>query len=650
MCPLSKKSIEENPLQLVFGILDARSNSVPRDAIYALLQRCIRAGNLHSARKVHSLVTKNRLDSIPVFVDHLIRLFTACGSLKDARDVFETASHPSIYTWNAIIQAHANLGEGEKALQFFQSMLESNAKPERHTFSSVLKACSSTGCLGLGRFVHDQINRGSIELDHVVGNALVDLYARCGSLKEARKVFDKLLSRSAVSWASLISGYVHQGHGLDAYDLFLKMQIEGVKADKVVFLCVVKSCATMGFIDHGKSIHQQIVSFGLEYDISISNALIDMYAKCGNIQEAKSICDGLQNRDLVTWGALISGYAQHGYGSSALEAFVKMQKEGIAPDELVFSSIIKVCRNLGLISQGRLMYEQLCLFGLESEVVVGSTLVDMYAECGNLDEARWIFDSLPQHDVISWDSMISAWLEHDDVYSALEYLDMMLGKCITPEKATMLCIIKACGDRGALDKVRLMHHQIIRLSMDIEISIGNSIVDAYAKCESLKEALQVFEALVEKTVVSWGALITTYAKRGDSKIALKWFDDCRSQGIKPDDITFLGVLIACSHVGLDNEARLIFESMQKDYRISPNIEHYNCLVDVLGRAGYLEEAEDLLTCVPLGKDIIGWMSLLTGSETYGNMNVGRRCSERITYLDPEGGSGYVLMSSMHSKV
>lgn len=642
------KLIEEKQLESVFDILNQQGIPISRDIVYSLLQRCLKKKDLVAARKVHALMVSNMLDSIPVLGDHLIRLFTSCGSLSEANEVFHKVSKPTVYTWNAIIQAHANLGDGNRALQLYQVMQEDGLKPEKHTFSSVLKACTSIGSLGEGRFIHDQISRSGVELDVAVGNALVDLYAKCGSLEEAHRVFDNLLDRNVVSWAALISGYVQHGQGFVSYDLFQEMQMEGIKPDKVIFLCALKACGSMGAIEQGRLIHEQLIKTGLESDTMIGNALVDMYGKCGGLEEANVSFDRLVSRDVVTWGALISGYAQCGDGSSALKMFSKMQLEGLKPDQLVFSSIVKACGSLGVLGQGRLVYDQIIIAGLESDVVVGSTLIDMYTKCGSLDEAQKVFDKLPQHDVVSWGAMIAAWLEHGDTCSAFEHFDRMLMEGLVPEKATMLCIIKACGSIGAFEQVRKVHDQVIRGGLESEVTIGNSIVDVYAKCGSLEEACQVFSKLPIKTVVSWGALITAYAKGGKWRLALEWFEDFKSQGIKPDDAIFLGVLISCGHAGLLKEGRLYFKSMKDDHGITPNIEHYNCLVDILGRAGLLLEAEDLLKSIPLGMDIIGWMSLLTGCKTYGNMEVGKRCYEQIKRLDPGHASGYVLISSLYA--
>lgn len=640
------KLIKENSLAIVFNLLDRQGITISRDIAYSLLQRCMEQNELANARKVHALMISNRLDFIPVLGDHLIRLFTACGSLFDANEVFHKVSKPTVYTWNAIIQAHAILGDGDRALQLYQKMQEDGFEPERRTFSSVLKACASILSLKHGRLIHDKINRNRVELDIAVGNALVDCYGKCGSLEEAQKVFDNLSCRNVVSWASMISGYVQHGQGLLSYELFQRMQMEGTEPDKVTFLWVLQACGGLGLIEQGRLIHEQLLETGLESDMTVGNALIDMYAKCGTVEDASTLFKSSHNRDVVTWGALISGYAQHGHDSLALYMFDKMQLEGLKPDKLVFSSIVKACESLGVLTQGRDVYNQIIFAGLESDVVVGSTLVNMFANCGSLYEARRVFDNLPSHDVVSWGAIIAAWLDHGDTHSAFEYFDRMLFEDMVPEKATMISIVKACGTTGAFDQVRLVHEKIIRCRYESDVNVGNTIVDVYAKCGHLDEACHLFKRLPIRTVVSWGSLITAYAKCGESQLALDWFQDFKNEGIKPDGVIYLGVLMSCSHAGLLEEGHLHFKCMMGDHRITPNIEHFNCLVDILGRGGRLAEAEDVLRSIPLGLDIIGWTSLLTGCETYSNVELGQRCYKQVKQLDPGHPSGYLLMSNM----
>lgn len=637
---------KQKNLDLVLNLFDRQGSTITRDIAYSLLQRCMRHNELATARRMHALMISSRLDIIPVFGDHLIRLFTSCGSLLDANEVFHRVRKPTVYTWNAIIQANAILGDSDRALQLYQVMQEDGFEPERRTFSSALKACTSIRSLEHGRLVHDRINRNRLELDLAVGNALVDCYGKCGSLEEAQNVFDNLAFRNVISWASLISGYVQHGLSLLSCELFQRMQIEGVEADKVIFLCVLQACGSIGHIDQGRLIHELLLESGLEKEMTITNALIDMYGKCGALEDAHNLFKSLNSRDMVTWGALISSYAQHGHGAHAFDVFKGMLQEGLKPDNMVFSSIVKTCESLGMLSHGRYVYNRIIFSGLESDVVLGTTLVDMFANCGSLDEAQRVFDKMPSHDVVSWGAMIAALLDHGDTFSAFEYFERMLFEDSIPDKATIINILKACGTIGAFQQVRALHSTIIRYRHELDVNAGNTIVDVYAKCGSLDEAYELFKRLPIRTKESWGSLITAYAKVGEWRLTLQWFQDLKNQGLKPDGVIYLGVLMACSHAGLLEEGHLHFKYMMEEHGITPNIEHFNCLVDILGRGGRLAEAEDVLRSIPLGSDIIGWTSLLTGCETYSNIEVGQRCYQRVKHLDPSYASGYVQLSNM----
>lgn len=366
------------------------------------------------------------LYSVTVLADHLIRLFTVCGSLPDANDTFARVPNPTIFTWNAIISAHTKLSECHRALLLYRDMQRQGGRPNRVTFLCVLKACGSLRALSFGRQTHDDIISTGLKSDVVIANMLIDMYSKCGSLHEARSVFDELQYQGdVVSWSAMIAGYAQHGCGLAALDLYEKMQEEGIRPENTTFSSILKACGSIGAIHQGRQIHDQISRDGLLSDVVIGGTLIDMYVRCGKVNEARFVFDSLPSHDEVTWGTMISGYAMHGHGFPALKLFGEMQQMQIQPDRAIYLCVLKACGLVGATEEGRLAHGQLINQNLESDVAVRNALVDMYACCANFKDACKVFNKLPNPDVVSWGTIISGYAERGQGMLVLQSLKEM---------------------------------------------------------------------------------------------------------------------------------------------------------------------------------------------------------------------------------
>lgn len=462
-------------------------------------------------------------------------------------------------------------------------------------------------------------------------------------------MFDGLLKRDAVSFGGMIAGYIQHEDHMPALGLFGRMQEENVKPSKPVFLCILKACGSLGTIEHGIYVHEQIIRSDFASDFMIGIALVEMYAKCGNLEEARAVFHSLPRRDVMSWNSLIAGYIQHGHEIVALKLFEEMQNECVKPDNVTISCILKACGNAKLLSHGKQIHEQIIDSDLESDVVIGNTLVDMYSRCGDLEEARKVFDALPNLTVVSWGAMIAGYAEHGYDLPALELFHKMQEEGVTPDKDLFLFVLKACGSSNALEQGKLVHDQIIVRGLDSDIILGNVLIEMYSKCGSMKESQLVFEKMPNQDVVSWGALISGYAQHGNFKVAKQCFEEMQRLGLKPDHSIFTSILAVCSHAGCVKEGYEYFKRLREDHGLTPNIEHFNCLVYLLAGAGHMNEAKEFLQTVPLTPNLTGWMSLFTGCRTHGSINLGRHCFERAVQLDSCSAAGYVLMSNIFAE-
>lgn len=310
--------------------------------------------------------------------------------------------------------------------------------------------------------------------------------------------------------------------------------------------------------------------------------------------------------------------------------------------------VFKVCSSTRALGQVKLIHSHVGQHDLESDVKIGSTLIDVYAKCGGVKEAREVFDRLLNRNVVSWGAMVAGYTQHGHCLSALQLFKKMQIEGVEPNRVIFLCILKACSGITALQQGRVIHDQIIKWVFLLDMEIGNTLVDMYAKCGSVDEGHKVFVGLPAQNVISWGVMIAGYTRHGHCKAAVQCFEAMQQQGLKPDHVIFTSILTACSHAGLLEEGHKYFKSMTDDYAILPNMEHYSCMIDLLGRVGHLNEAVSFLHSMPILSDSILLTSLLTSCRTYHNVELGRFIFDQLVGLDPTNASLYVLMSNIYA--
>lgn len=609
---------------------------------------CSTTGAIGLGRLAHNQIISSGFDSDIAVGSTLVDMYVKCESLEEAHSVFGKLPIRNVVSWSALIAGYAQHGHGIVALELFERMQQDGIKPGRVAFFGILQACASIGAVEQGGLIHAHIIQSGLDPDLDIGSSLVDMYAKCGNLAEAQKVFDKCPNKTLESWSALLGGYVQLGQGLPALELCEKMQQDGIKPDRVAFISILKACSSIQSKSWGKYVHHQIIRDGLQLDVVLGSTIVDMYAKCDCLDEAWVVFEELPTQNVVSWGAILTGVLQHGHCHLVLQLYETMRHEGIKPDKVLFLCVLKACSRVGAFEQGRRIHEQASSSGLQSDLAVGSSLVNMYAKGGNIVEARRVFDQLDNRNAMAWGAMIAYYTQKRQAFSALELFENMHQERVKPEKATFLCILKACGTIGALVKGRLIHEQIIKTRFDSDVVVGNTLTDMYSKCGSLEEAQEVFDHLLKQDVVSWGALIAGYATSGSYRLASQCLQDMQQQGFKPDGVIFTIILSACSHAGLIKEGYECLQTMSKEYGIIPNIEHYNCIIDLLGRAGCLNEAKSLLQSMELLPNAVSWTSLLMSCRTYSNIELARQCFDEMVQLDANEATGYVIVSNIYA--
>eukprot|EP01018_Ginkgo_biloba_P039546 Gb_03570 [translate_table: standard] len=644
---LCREGRSEEALGLLH-FMDEQHNTLDSDTYSYLLQVCANMKALPEGKRVHARMLTSGFETSTLLPAKLISMYAMCGSVMNARQVFDKTPEPNVFIWNAIIRVYANNELCDEALTLYYQMEPAGVQPDKFTFPCVLKACASLLVLEEGKVIHEYIIANRFESDLFVGNALVAMYAKCGSIEEARRVFDEMHQRDVVSWNTIITGYTQIGNFDEALELFFQMELTGIKPNLVTIASVLPASAGLANLDQGKEIHNYIIVSGYRTDIFVDNALIDMYGKCGSIGFARQLFDKMSKRDVVTWSSMIAGYTQNGHGEEALKIFRQMLMGDVKPNSVTIVSVLPACSNIEALEQGKEIHGYIIRRGLDFRVTVGNSLVDLYAKCRIIEIARIVFDKMCERDVVSWNAMITGYAQNGYSDEALKVFRQMEVAGVKPDSVTIVSILPACADLAALQQGKEIHVHIIRNGFELHVSVENALIDMYAKCGSIQVARHVFDKMPQRDVVSWNSMIAGYGMHGYGVDALAVHYQMQRACIEPDYVTFIAVLFACSHAGLVDEGLQCFDCMSRDYNITPRIEHYACLVDLLGRAGQLDEAWELIEKMPFDPDAGVWGALLSACRIHRNIELGEIAAEHLFELEPENPGYYILLSNIYA--
>ncbi|XP_052196241.1 pentatricopeptide repeat-containing protein At2g22410, mitochondrial [Diospyros lotus] len=500
------------------------------------------------------------------------------GNLDYCKTILKNVQNTNAFSWNMAIRGYSESENPREAFLLYKSMLRrSNSRPDNYTYPLLLKLCARLSLFWMGHEILGHVLQLGFDLDIYVHNAVIHMLVSCGELEAGRKVFGESSVRDLVSWNSLINGYVRAGLPLEALRIYREMEAEGVLPDEVTMVGMVSLCSQLGDLDLGREIHSCIEENGLSLTLPLANALMDMYAKCGDLVAAQFLFDKMETKTMVSWTTMIVGYAK-------LRQF-------------------KVARRL--------------------------------------------FDEMPEKDVVPWNAMIGGYVQANQCKEALALFHQMLGSNIKPDEVTIVSLLSACSQLGALDVGIWAHHYIEKHNLSLNVALGTALVDMYAKCGNITKALQVFHDIPARNSLTWTAIIGGLALHGNAHDAISHFLEMINVGLVPDDVTFLGVLSACCHGGLVEQGRNFFAQMSSCFNLSPKLKHYSCMVDLLGRAGLLEEAEELIRSMPMEADAVVCGSLFFSCRIHGNVDMGERAARKLLELDPHDSGTYVLLANMY---
>ncbi|CAA0812163.1 Pentatricopeptide repeat-containing protein -mitochondrial [Striga hermonthica] len=601
--------------------------------------------------QVHSWAIKKGLDTNVYAGSSLLNMYAKCQRMEAAKAVFDGLEEQNDVLWNALLGGYSQNGHAREVLELFVNMKVMGFQPDEYTYTSVLSACACLENIDIGRQVHTIIIKNEIGANLFVQNSLVDMYAKCGALFNARKLFERIKNRDNVSWNAIIVGYVQEDDEKKAFLMFRRMMIEGnIAPDEVSLASILGATANLQDLCKGRQVHCFLVKYGLENGRYAGSSLIDMYCKCGLVENATLVFSHLPEKSVVGMNALISGHAQLSL-HVAVNIFKNMSCYGLKPSEVTFATLLEACSGDPNLNFGRQIHCSIVKLGLPyGDEFLAVSLLGMYMSAQRNNDAINLFSELPHpKSTVLWTVLISGNAQNDCGEEALLWYQEMRAHNALPDQATFASILRACSSLASLQDGSKIHSLVFRIGYDKDELTGSALLDMYAKCGDMESSSQVFREMISrKDVISWNSMIVGYAKNGYAERALEIFDEMRRSEVKPDEVTFLGVLTACSHAGKVSEGRVFYEEMIARYGIQPRVDHCACMVDLFGRWGFLGEAERFINNMGFQPDSMIWATYLSSCRLHGDDVRGRHAAEKLIELDPQNSSPYVLLSSIHA--
>ncbi|PKA64694.1 Pentatricopeptide repeat-containing protein [Apostasia shenzhenica] len=628
-------------------LTSSKETPLEEDAYIALLGLCEWRRNGSVGSQVYSHISSSNIRLTLRLGNALLSMFIRFDEVLVAWNVFARMVQRDVFSWNVMLSGYGRSGFFEEALTLYYRMLWEGVRPDLYTFPCVLRTCGGIPDLARGREIHAHVVRFGFCSEVDVLNAVITMYAKCGCVDVARRVFDKMPRRDCISWNSMISGYFENGEYAEGSHLFLVMRHLSVEPDLMTMTSVISAS---GFhIDErfGKEIHGFALKKGFCVEISMHNSLIQMYASTRSLMEAKKVFLRMESKDVVTWTAMICGFERNNSSDMALHTFEQMKSENVPPDEITIASVLSACASLGRVDVGIELQELARKKGLMPCAMVGNTLLDMYCKSQYIDKALETFRLMPSKDVISWSSIITGFRINRRSFEALKFFRQMQFD-VKPNSIALVVAVSACGSIGALMCGQEIHAHALRTGYGSQGFLPNAILDMYVKCGNIKYAWKQFKLHEEKDVVSWNILLSGHAGRGHGEHAVALFHEMEDEGIQPDEVTFVSLLCACSRSGMLKQGSDYFRDMSQKYRITPNLKHYSCMVDLFSRAGHLGEALRFIRDVPIEPDPAIWGALLNGCRIHRNVELGELAAEHIFELDSQSAGYYILLCNLYA--
>ncbi|KAJ8899260.1 hypothetical protein K2173_017292 [Erythroxylum novogranatense] len=586
----------------------------------------------------------------------LVSGFARCGLLDYAKKIFEQMNVKNAVCLNGLMVGLVRQKHGKGAAEIFVKMRSVIDIPS-DSYIILLSSFAEFSILEegrrKGREVHGYLIRSGLsDVKIAIGNGLINMYAKCSSINDARLVFRLMVDKDSVSWNSMISGLDQNECFEDAVETYYAMRKTGLMPSNFSLISVLSSCGSLGWVMLGQQTHGEGLKLGLDLDVSVSNALLSLYGETGYHVECQKLFALMLEYDQVSWNTIIGSLVNSEFSvSETVQVFLNMMRGGWTPNRVTFICILGAVSLHSLSELSHQLHALMLKYHIMDESAVENALLACYGKCGEMSECEKIFSRMSdRRDNVSWNSMISGYIHSELLSEAMDIVWFMMQRGQQLDSFTFATVLSACASVATLERGMEVHACAIRACLESDVVIGSALVDMYSKCGKIDYASKTFYSMPFRNVYSWNSLISGYARHGLGNKALKLFAKMKHDGQFPDHVTFVAVLSACSHVGLLDEGFEHFKAMTKVYGLYPLIEHYSCMVDLLGRAGRLDKIESFISTMPMKPNVLIWRTVLgaccrvNGRKT----ELGQKAAAMLFQMEPQNAVNYVLLSNMYA--
>ncbi|KAK4270822.1 hypothetical protein QN277_019591 [Acacia crassicarpa] len=617
--------------------------------------------------------SESNLTNVVVSTNILITKHAKSGDLEAARHLFDDMRHRTVVSWNTLISGYSKWGRYNEALALASLMHHCNVKLNESSFSTLLSACAHSECLCHGNQVHSLLLKSGFVNFDLVGSSLLNFYSCCCKIEEAKLVFDELYDGNELLWSLMLLGYVRCNMMDDALDVFNKMPTRDVVAWTILISgfaksengseralelfgwmrsfgtlpnqftldSVIRTCANLRIVHQGKAVHGLCIKCGFDFDSSINGALVELYCYCEAVHDAIRVYEKIEEPCLNLSNSLISGLVSTGKITEAELVFFRLKEKNL----ISINMMIKGYAMSGQAEKSKRLFEQMS----PKTITSSNTMISVYSRYGELGKAVKIFNETKgERDSVTWNSMMSGYIMNNQHEEALKLYVAMRRSEIDYTRSTFSVLFHACACLGFLQQGQLLHGNLIKTPFQSNVYVGTSLIDMYSKCGHLTDAQRSFIDISLPNVAAWTALINGYAYHGLGSEAISLLESMLAQGVVPNAATFVSILSACGHAGLVDEGLAIFYSMKRCYRVNPTIEHYTCVVNLLGRAGHLREAVEFVKRVPIETDVTIWETLLNACWFWKDMEIGETAAMKLLSFNPKSISAFVVLSNIYA--
>ncbi|KAF3438951.1 hypothetical protein FNV43_RR17226 [Rhamnella rubrinervis] len=610
----------------------------------SIIPSCEKYNSKSLGESLHASAITHGTANQPPVLTALLSMYSKLRDVDSAKTIFCQMPNRNRLSWNSMVSGHVYNGLWDLSLDAFCEMQIAGVDPDAVSVISVISACTKLGAVLLGKSVHAFSLRKGFESNLNVSNALLAFYSSSFELSSCFNLFLKMPVRSVVSWNTLISCCARNTEMEMAFSLLCQMQKEGLELDLVTLMSTLPGLSESKYLGQGMAIHCYAVKTNFASDVSLANALVSMYCNCGDVYAGRLLFDVMPEKNVVSWNALSTGFRLHSLQNEVIVLFGEMVEHNQRPNYVSLLNLLPACSTQ---LQGKSVHAFALRTGIFQETSLLTSLLIMYARFENIISCLLVFQMGKKEDISMWNAMMSVCTQTNNAKMAIAFFYDLLLMGLKPDNFTVVSLISACVQLNSINLANSTMAFLICTGFDKDVTISNALIGLYARCGNISIARRLFDEFNARDAVSWTVMINGYGLHGNGKAALDLFHQMELSGFKPDDVTYLTILSACSHSGLAEQGLMVFNSMA-DHGISPGIVHYACMVDLLGRTGRLTEAYDMVKGLPYQPSTSLLESLLGACRIHGDVELGEKTSRLLSVLDPDNSRSYVMLYNIYA--